>query len=72
MSNYIQQILQMMGYSAEQFAQEAAQKGFGDAQQIYQALQRGDVSMFSGYAQQLQQRQPMLVEQAKNRLAGLK
>lgn len=62
----------MMGYSAEQFAQEAAQKGFGDAQQIYQALQRGDVSMFNGYAQQMAQHQPQMAEMAKSKLASLK
>lgn len=72
MSQIIKTVLNMMGYSAEQFAQEAAQRGFGEAQKIYQALQRGDVSMFNGYAQQLAQNQPQMAELAKNRLASMK
>ena len=72
MSSVVSKIMQMMGYTLERFAQEAAQRGFGDASQIQQALARGDVSMFQGYAQHLAQNNPQLAAQAQSQCAGLK
>lgn len=72
MSSVVSKILQMMGYTPERFAQEAAQKGFGDATQIQQALSRGDVSMFQGYARKLAQDNPQMAAQAQSQCSGLK